>query len=211
MKTLNNLIKIAGAPLVNKPATDIPARLGLHEDLRKQLLEMLKVKNGFYAFESALHIFPSSTMGAEIGLADWNDQGLWIGDYQGLADDAVFFAEDAFGGQFCIRGDGVYTFDPEVGEFEFLANDLYGWANEVMEDYELLTGYPLAHKWQVENGPLNAGMRLVPKIPFVLQGDFSVSNLVATSSLKGMKWRADIAVQIRDLDDGESVELKVID
>ncbi|WP_139366912.1 hypothetical protein [Pantoea ananatis] len=37
-----------------------------------ELHELLKIKNGFYGFESALHVYPSKSIGSEIGLIEWN-------------------------------------------------------------------------------------------------------------------------------------------
>lgn len=37
-----------------------------------------------------------------------------------------FFAEDVFGGQFCIKDSKVYTFDPETGSLGYLADDIEG-------------------------------------------------------------------------------------
>lgn len=39
---------------------------------------------------------------------------------------AFFFAEDVFGGQFCIKDSKVYTFDPETGSLGYLADDIEG-------------------------------------------------------------------------------------
>lgn len=82
-----------------------------------------------------------------------------------------FFAEDVFGGRFCIKNSKVYTFDPETGSLEYLADDIESWAQILLSDYEVLTGYPLAHQWQKQNGQLAAGKRLLPKVPFVLGVD----------------------------------------
>lgn len=57
-------------------------------------------------------------------------------------------------------------------ESNFLAPDLEGWGQIILGDYNTLTGYLLAHAWQQLKGPLEAGARLVPKIPFVVRGKF---------------------------------------
>jgi hypothetical protein len=108
----------------------------------------LEKKSGFYAFESALHVLPAQSCGAEIGLVDWNSEKLWIGQYQGLAEGSLFFAEDLFGVQFCIRPDGIYQFDPETAQANKLATSLEGWADAILRNYSQLTGYPFAHLWQ---------------------------------------------------------------
>src|SRR5689334_5564500 len=72
------------------------------------------------------------------------------------------FAEDAFGGQFCILEDTISKFDPETGEFEFLAPNLTKWAEMILRDFEILTAYPLAHEWQLSHRKVKATERLVP-------------------------------------------------
>jgi hypothetical protein len=177
-----------------------------------ELLDLLVRKNGFYAFESALHVFPMRSIRSEIGLVEWNSHSLWSGEYQEkLIDHCLFFAEDIFGGQFCVRPEGVFLFDPETGVFDFLAKDLEGWAQAVLSDYEVLTGYPLAHRWQKLNGAIPPGMRLIPKTPFVLGGEFSTENLMIFDRIKGMQLRANLAVQIRDLPDGTPIKWDVTD
>src|SRR5580698_6157623 len=51
----------------------------------EELFHMLEQKNGFYAFEYALHVFPL-TSDPETGLEGWNAESLWRNEYQDLAD-----------------------------------------------------------------------------------------------------------------------------
>ena len=176
----------------------------------KALQSMLSLKNGFYAFESALHVFPAASTLTELGLSEWNASSLWRYAYNGQADGAIFFAEDIFGVQFAIRGEAVFTFDPEVGEFEFFANSLEDWAEQLLQSYKLLTGFPLAHEWQICNGKIPSSHRLLPKISFCLGGEFKVENLYLLNSTKGMLLRAEIAMQLKDSPDGTSVKLKIV-
>ena len=206
---LEKLVRIAGSPLSSTAPVLNAETFGFASVLFDGLLNLLGKKNGFYAFESALHIFPAQSVGKEIGLVEWNSNDLWVGEYQGLAVECLFFAEDIFGGQFCIKSDGVYLFDPETGGLECLASDLEGWAQAILSDYDILTGYPLAHVWQQSKGILAAGVRLVPKVPFVTGGEFVIDNLIAIESVKAMRLRANLAVQIRDLPDGTSITWKI--
>ena len=119
------------------------------------------------------------------------------------------FAEDVFGNQFAISSGRVVCFDPETGNSEPCASTLEDWARTVLSEYACLTGYPIAHQWQKHNGPLHPGTRLVPKIPFVCGGEFSVSNLAAMEEAEAMAFRADLARQIRDLPDGAKVRFKI--
>lgn len=206
-KYLEKLIGISGAPLGQTPPkinTDIIKSAGL---LAIEIENLLMRKNGFYVFESALHVFSSESFNGEIGLNEWNKPDLWINEYQGIAFDKFFFAEDVFGGQFCVNQDKVFVFDAETGNLEFIGSNLEEWAQSIIRDYELLTGYPLAHQWQQTYGPIPPGMRLIPKTPFVLGGSFSLENLRLLDAVEGMLWRGHIAKQIKDLPDGATIKL----
>jgi hypothetical protein len=165
---------------------------------------LLRLKNGCYAFEASLHILPA---GGERGLAAWNAPELWIDAYGDLAEGCLFFAEDLFGGQFCLYQGQVCAFDPETAELEALADDLEEWAGEILEDYEVLTGHPLAHQWQQRHGPLPPGQRLLPKIPFVAGGEFDLANLYPLDAVEGMRFRAALARQIHDLPEGAQIQI----
>lgn len=114
----------------------------------------------------------------------------------------MFCAEDVFGGQFCIKDNGIYAFDPETVSLEYLTNGFDGWAKILLEDYQVLRGYPLAHQWQRQVGPIPAGKRLALKMPFVLGGNYEIKNLHLVDALQEMRFRARIATQIKDLPDG---------
>lgn len=211
MTSLDKLLSNASLPL-SEHEPEISGKLRtLAGSLADDLLRMLCQRNGFYALESALHVFPAHSSQQEIGLDDWNDNALWRDAYKKLADGCLFFAEDVFGGQFCIKDNQVYTFDPETGTLDYLADDIEGWAKAIIGDYEVLTGYTLAHQWQKQNGQIPAKKRLLPKMPFVAGGEFSLDNLYLVDSVEGMKFRADIANQIKDLPDGAQITFNVTD
>jgi hypothetical protein len=69
----------------------------------------------------------------------------------------------------------------------------------------------LAHEWQQQNGPLPPGIRLVPKIPFVLGGEYRVDNLYAADCWRAMRCYGHIATQIHDLPEGAGVSFEPID
>jgi hypothetical protein len=171
-------------------------------------MEVLRAKNGFYAFESALLCRPLRHENAPFGLTEWNDIGFWKGEYQQDLRDVLFFAEDIFGVQFCIRAEEVCIFEPETGLFTSICSSLEAWAAYVLGDINLATGYPLAHDWQLKNGPLTPGSRLLPKLPFVVGGKYELGNLYTLDDAEGMRFRASIANQIRDLPDGSQITFK---
>ncbi len=209
MDSLNKLLLNASSSLSEHESEMLGSSLRLAGSLADQLLRMLCQRNGFYALESALHVFPTHSSQNEIGIFDWNESALWRSGYKGMADGCLFFAEDVFGGQFCIKDSKVYTFDPETGLLEYLADDIESWVKMLLSDYEVLTGYPLAHQWQKQNGRLPAGKRLLPKVPFVLGGEFVLDNLYLADAVEGMRFRADIANQIKDLPAGAQIRLNI--
>lgn len=211
MKNLEKLLSNASLSICDDEPNISEQLLNMAGHLANDLVKMLNQRNGFYALESALHVFPANSNQMEIGLDNWNENTLWRNSYQGLADNCLFFAEDAFGGQFCINDSKIYTFDPETGELDYLADDIESWAREIINDYKVLTGYPLIHQWQSLNGSLPARTRLIPKIPFVAGGEFALENLYLSDAVQGMKFRADIANQIKHLPDGGQIKFEIVD
>ncbi|WP_252512313.1 SMI1/KNR4 family protein [Acinetobacter bereziniae] len=179
------------------------------KSLNNELKKMLSIKNGFYAFESALHVFPATTSDMEIDIFEWNDIDLWKKEYDQNLSNVIFFAEDIFGVQFCLKDNKIFTFDPETGDYEYLADSLEEWAEKILLDYDILTGASLAHEWQVLHGNIPNGMRLLPKKPFVLGGDYTLENMYLEDSIKGMKYRACIANQIKNLHDGTEIRINI--
>jgi hypothetical protein len=128
-----------------------------------------------------------------------------------MADSPYFFAEDVFGGQFAILEEKIVKFDPETGEVSTMATSLEDWAEQILSDIDFQTGYPVARAWQLENRPLRLGERLLPTRPFVLGGEFSVSNLSALNDAAGMEIRAELALKLRDRPDGTAIRYRVTD
>lgn len=175
----------------------------------KELASILGEKNGFHAFESALHVFPFNDAPSSFGLDTWNSGSGWRVEYGELASGCLFFAEDVFGGQFCLKNGRVWQFDPETGGLTLLAESLEEWAAAVLGDFAFLTGHPVAREWQLLHGPLPAKMRLVPKVPFVLGGPFALSNLSLMDSERGMRVRGNLARRINGLPDGQKMRFLV--
>ncbi len=179
--------------------------------LGRELAEFLKIKNGFYAFESALHVFPLCGWQGEMDVEQWNDPKLWINCYGDMALDTLFFAEGIFADQFAIRKQEIIRFQAETGLAKPVASTLEDWASLILKDYSYQTGWPFAHEWQTKHGRLPYGERLVATIPFVMEGDYKVSNFHALDAVKAMRYHGDIALQIRDLPDGTKIRLEVVD
>lgn len=209
---VDRLLSIASSPIASplKPDDTISKDRSGGKRVR-ELIQMLSMRNGFYAFEAALHVFPWAEPPLQngfVGIQQWNEKALWRDLYSELIDDMLFFAEDVFGGQFGIKGNDIVSFDPESGEIELLAVSLEDWAGQLMSNYAVLTGYPVAHEWQVAHGPIPIGYRLLPRTPFILGGEFTEKNLCAVDAIQGMRYRGNLWQQIRDLPDGAQVRLK---
>jgi hypothetical protein len=204
MTAVEKLLSISAEPLGPRPETSpkelVPYSLG------PELFKMLQLKNGFYAFESALHVFPiTSPVGMSI--EEWNADALWRCNYRDFAEDLLFFAEDAFQDQFCLSADRVLRFQAETGATVNIADSIEGWAEKILRDYGYETAWELASKWQADKGPLPPGKRLMPKTPFFLGGEYSMENLWAGDSVEGMRFKADLALQTRKLPGETAVRL----
>src|SRR5512138_2055752 len=127
-QVIDKLLSVAGPPI--NPA--IGKRVDPGSALAGELVALvLNRTNGFYAFESALHVFPLEARPGIHGIDSWNAPELWRNRYDGMADGLTFFAEDIFGGQFGIKGDAIYSFDPETGECSRLAGSVDEWAGKI--------------------------------------------------------------------------------
>jgi Protein of unknown function DUF2625 len=197
---LNELLRNSSGPtcIDARPDCEIP----------RELRELYQ-RNGFFAFESALEVFPIGHSEKSYPLSEWNDESSWIKFYQELRPSGFFFAQSVLGDQFFFNG-GFYLFEPETGEISYFSESLESWAERVLDDYELLTGQPLAHEWQIRKGRIPFRSRLVPITPFVLGGVFEPDNLVAMDAMIGMRLRANLALQIKNLPDGATVNYEVV-
>jgi len=208
---IKQLLSIAGPPL-SRDAPSLPAEfqawLG---PMYVDLLEILIQRNGFYAYEGALHFFPAGETNFGLSIVQWNVESLWRNRYGSKLDQCIFFAEDAFAEQFTIRQGGVFRFNPETLEFDLMGESLDEWARTILEDYSTETGSSSVHAWEMIHGKLPDGYRLIPKTPFVLQGSYDPENLYASDPVAAMHFRAHLAEQIRDLPDGTTVELHIVD
>lgn len=181
----------------------------LASSLIDELRELLAAQNGFFAFESALHVFPSHGSSASYGLLEWNAVDLWKTNHGGVADDILCFAEDIFGNQFGLRGDRVVSFDLETGAVMDFSASIEDWARRILDDYDHLTGYTMVHEWQVVHGPLSSRHRLCPNVPFVLGGNYGISNMKAVEAAALMRILSGYAQALRDVPNGTKIRLIV--
>ena len=171
------------------------------------LKEILTKKNGFYAFESALHVFHIGQSDSP-DIIEWNASKGWRESYKYLTNGMYFFAEDLFGNQYAFKDDKIIFFDADNGEIKECAENFDSWCSLILEDYDYMTGWSLGHEWQIKNRPLKRGERLFPKIPFVAGGEYGVDNLWVGESVDVMRLRGEIALQLNNLPDGTTVQFQ---
>ncbi len=205
MTGIKKIVSVAGAQLFGgSPSVEL-ADVGPRE---QELIQLLTVRNGFYAFDGALHV--RSSGGGDLSLETWNSASLWRDAYEGMAGQGLFFAEDVFGNQFAIVKERIASFDSETGALQIVSESIEEWCELVLADPEFLTGSTFARAWQqVAKRPIGHGQRLVAKTPFVLGGDYHLHNLYEADAVKAMRWHGNLAVQLRDVPDGGSVTLAV--
>jgi hypothetical protein len=140
-----------------------------------------------------------------------SSRALWRSAYGHSTDGLLFFAEDILGDQFCIssKENSVLRFSAETAGLAFVAESIEKWADVILADYNVETGWSLAHEWQIRNCSLEPGQRLQPKIPFVYGGEYVIENLWAGDAVEGMLFKGEVALKVRDLPDGTQVKLQV--
>src|SRR4051812_6567772 len=71
-------------------------------------------RNGFFAFDQALHVFPVGDGSRGYDIHAWNSNMLWKFEYDNEEISRCFcFAEDIFGTQFAVLGSTVVSLNPE--------------------------------------------------------------------------------------------------
>jgi hypothetical protein len=205
MNALEKLLSISSEPFVPSPSH---ARLVSrdHAGVLEQVESMLTRKNGFAAFESALIIFPTVATGLMPSIDSWNDLSGWRRWYRDVvSDEVLFFADDLFGGQFGASKKEIIRFDPEQGRVSAYATTLLDWAARLLANYREHTAWPLAHEWQVANGPIGPHQRLLPKQPFILGGDYTVDNMRLVDRTIAMENWGRLFQATRRIPDGELI------
>jgi hypothetical protein len=208
--SLQKLLEIGGKPFLAKGIDSSVEAIDRLGEIGISIKDVLRQRNGFFCFESAFRFFPSVTVEASWGLGEWNSPDLWKADYRGLADNVFCFAEELFGRQFVVYDGKIGIFEAETGDLKTVASSLEEWASKILLDYNQLTGYGLAHEWQRHHGPLHPRHRLLAKKPFVLGGEYSLTNFAAQDSVRLMKTLGNLAYQIHALPDGSRIEFKML-
>lgn len=213
MQFLNlNLLLESANEILSAAPPDLDDWAMQHAGARLPEFEYLyRHKNGFLAFDRALRFFAADPHVHDLSLSRWNSPGLWRDHYGSLADELLFFADDIFGVQFCVKEGAVFSFEPETGVLERLADNLDAWAALMLTETDYYTGRPIASAWQENFGVLEPTQRLIPTLLFTLGGEFTLENLSAKDATLGMKIRGPIAQRIYGLPDGTKIRFVIED
>jgi hypothetical protein len=210
MNAMEKLLEITSTPIcLSKPDLTYFNDKAVELDYGvKCLTNLLSVKNGFFAFENALLIFPSKPYQTIPGLIEWNLESKWRRYYDHLQSNIIFFAEDLFSCQFGLTPKNIIRLEPETGEITVHSTSLEEWAQKIISDYDYETGWSVGKEWQEKNGPLPVGSRLLGKVPFVLGGDFVSENLVAVEAFEAMEKLGSLFKQIKNVPDGKKIKIR---
>lgn len=169
--------------------------------------DFMKVSGDGFYFNYSLHLYGTSENYPFHDLKIRNEviHELFV-DF--IALDTICFGEDLFGNQFVFYSDGVGMLTIETGEIEFIAKNFIGWLQELKEETDYYSGESIILEWTKKN-EIELYERLTPKIPFVLGGEFKIENLYKNNYKKILEINAYFAKQIKDLPDGQSINLGI--
>lgn len=155
--------------------------------------------DGFLAFDGALLLPPPSE---QIRLRTDPAVRFLLAKSGG----GELFALDLFGGVFAVLESGVVRVDPETGDVSAHSNSVDEWASVLIEHPNFELGFSLAQEWKLQGRPpVGPSIRLMPKQPFVLGGDYVVENLVSVELSDAFRYYALLAKEIQDAGEGQSV------
>jgi hypothetical protein len=119
------------------------------------------------------------------------------------------FGQDIFGNQFCFKNTTreIILFNIEDASEVIMARDFKEWLIIVEDDFDYLTGYSYYKEWIKKQG-LNEIQRLVPYKPFIVGGDYNVSNFVASDYPRYLEYNAQLAKHLHDIPDGTAVRIR---
>jgi SMI1 / KNR4 family (SUKH-1) len=173
--------------------------------------KLLEAANGAYLFGRALHLLGACERPDWHSLCAWNDARTWRDAYDNIAEELIFFAEDAFGDQFAYSGRGgeVVLFEAELGRAGPCAPTFVDWLELVVEQRDALLPIDLLAAHAGEGKRLQPGTQLFAYPPlFSLESKEGVE-VGHVDAVEAMRFRGQLARQIRGLPSGTRVKIEV--
>ena len=172
--------------------------------------EFIKCYNGGFFFSRSLIIYGRNCECDFYVSNDVVNKKMNI-EYDWISASNFFFACDVFGNQFCFddHTSEIYLFNIETGNRERIAGDFIEWITILKSETDYFTGQSFIIKWEEVMPRLNYYERLTPKMPFVLGGEYHLSNMRVEKLEKILEFNSNIAKQIKDLPDGSLVNIEI--
>jgi hypothetical protein len=184
----------------------------LLDQLPPDLAGLLRQIDGFIRFSGGLHVRGACREPTWHSLRD-----AWLGEqayhrlYPDVRPDDVPFAQDCLGDQFLLRGGRVWRLRAETGEMAPLGVSLFGFLEAAQADpVEYLSMHPLL-RFMREGGSLEPGQLLAAYPPFCTKQSGDGVSLRAMSADERRRFLAHFAAQIRDLPEGGSIRIEVVE
>lgn len=176
----------------------------------KSFVEFIEKYRGGFFFDNSLHFFSFTDPSEDLlNIKNVNEtiKSLYK-DF--IVPDYEYFSQDTFGNLFFFCEKGIGFFEIETGKHRMLSHNFLSFDDLMIDDFEFLTGINYLKDWENQNNKrLEKSERLCPKIPFVLNGEYSYKNLYPKNSYKNWEFNFDLAKQIKDVPDGTPFEINI--
>ncbi len=197
----NLLIHRVTTPIFVTDKTSINLLISVIKD--SDYINFIENTNGGYFYGFSLHLYGLS-------LEKCNDLlqvNAILAEKCSVWQNSFFsIGQDIFGNQFVFFGKDILFLNLETGESEMIASSFLEWIEIISENVAYFSG--CAFSKLLSN---KQGVRLCPKLPFVLGGKYEEENLYSMSFPEYLQYYSDIEKQIRDLPDNTEFEISVID
>ena len=203
---LNKLISIT-----SELKRSLPQQLSINSgtvEVPKEIDQLIG-PNARVGFESSLFLFPNTLDDYIPDIITWNQYIMnWFILDLVQRKHLYIFGMDLFMVQFAISlNDGsIHKINLETGEINRIAKSLELWAKIILDDFDNQLGWSLSIEWQINNRPLRAHERLLPRIPFVVSIDSSENSFHPVSLLNGLDMLRSLHLRIIHTKDGDNID-----
>jgi len=198
-------MKLGSVTWSGPPVDDADTLQRLYPDLR----QLLSLTNGFILRGGLVHF-----RGASLGPRWHSLREAWIGEsalarfYPSLTIDDLPIAESCTGDQFFLRAGAVWLLDAETGEVDKTIFDLSGFLAHVQEPQPSLLNSGALDQLHEEGGRLEPGQLIHVYPPYCTKESAAGVWVRAIPAEDLLRFHADFARQIRDIPDGEQIDVE---
>ncbi|HEX8350799.1 MAG TPA: SMI1/KNR4 family protein [Hymenobacter sp.] len=197
-------ILFTGAPITSA------ATLAL---LPPYLQDFLRKQNGVVAYFGGLHIRGCGLVPSWHSLEEvWRGPKAFWHTYDNVRQTDIPFAQDCVGNQFLLRQGAVLFLDAETGELADLEVDFKHFLFGVEKFPVDALGLEPLRTFQKAGGVLQPGQLLSVYPPAcIATNNRPKPRLEAVANAERLAWLASFYLKIKDLPDGQSIQLKSIE